>query len=225
MTEIAHPTREKLSRERVVVAALHVMDAEGLEAVSMRRVAREVGVEAMSLYHYVADKDDLLDGIVEQVLLGFPTPEGDPRSDWRAYGRQVARAWRTVLKAHPNVLPLLAERKTATNDLASLVPMETALHALKASGLSTADAVQAFHAIGGYIFGFVMMESGQLFAAHPGVFDAQALGADLPSDRLPCIAEALPYLLDCDFDAQFEFGLDLMIEGLAARAAASSAPG
>lgn len=224
MTEPGSPTREKLSRQRVVAAALRVMDAEGLEAVSMRRVAREVGVEAMSLYHYVADKDDLLDAIVQQVLLDFPTPAGDPETDWRAYGREVARAWRTVLKAHPNVLPLLSERKTPTADLDSLVPMETALRALKASGLSMPDAVQAFHAMGGFIFGFVLMESGQLFAAHPGVFDAQAFGAALPADRLPAIAEALPFLLNCDFDAQFEFGLDLMIEGIAARAAATGPP-
>ncbi len=214
---MATKTRERLTRDRVIEAALRVLDAESLEAVSMRRVAREVGVEAMSLYNHVRDKDDLLEGILERILRAFPEPEGDPVEDWAAYGRDVARAWRTVLKAHPNALPLLAERKSPPTEAGALVPMETALRALRAAGLSDRDAVQAFHAIGGYIFGFVMMETGQLFGAPAtGPFPATFI-ADFPADRLPCVAASLPYMMECDFDEQFEFGLDLMIQGLRAK--------
>ena len=92
-------SREPLTRERVVEAALRVMDEEGLDAVSMRRVAREVGVEAMSLYHHVEDKEDLLDGICEHVMAGFEFP--DPVEDWAENCRRGARAWRRLLQAHP----------------------------------------------------------------------------------------------------------------------------
>ena len=85
-------TREPLTRDRVIEAALRVMDTEGLEAVSMRRVAREVGVEAMSLYHHVEDKEDLLDGICEHVMAGFDFP--DLVDDWAENCRRGARAWR-----------------------------------------------------------------------------------------------------------------------------------
>ncbi|MGE5225302.1 MAG: TetR/AcrR family transcriptional regulator C-terminal domain-containing protein [Planctomycetaceae bacterium] len=217
---MATKTRERLTRERVVEAALKVLDAEGLEAVSMRRVAREVGVEAMSLYNHVRDKDDLLEGILERILRAFPEPTGDPVEDWAAYGRDVARAWRTVLKAHPHALPLLAERKAPPTDPEVLVPMETALRTLRQAGLSDRDAVQAFHAIGGYIFGFVMMETGQLYGGpDTGSFPPTFVTA-FPAERLPCVAAALPYLTHCDFDEQFEFGLDLMLEGLRAKIAA-----
>lgn len=209
-------TREKLTRQRVVDAALMVLDAEGIEAVTMRRVAHDVGVEAMSLYNHVRDKEDLLDGIVEHVLLGFPTPDVDPSQDWSEYGRQVARGWRAVLNAHPHVLPLLAGSRSPVANPDAMLPMETALRTLREAGLSDRDAVQAFHAIGGYIFGFVLMESGQVFGT-PGGGAPGAPTVDLPADQLPCVTACLPYLLDCNFDEQFEFGLDLMIEGLRAK--------
>jgi len=210
-------TREKLTRERVVEAALRVLDAEGIEAVTMRRVAREVGVEAMSLYNHVRDKEDLLDAVVEHVLLDFPTPDVDPSLDWSEYGRQVARGWRSVLIAHPHVLPLLAGSRSPVANPDAMLPMETALRALREAGLSDRDAVQAFHAIGGYIFGFVLMESGQVFGTPGGGGAPGAPMVDLPADQLPCVTACLPYLLDCNFDEQFEFGLDLMIEGLRAK--------
>lgn len=212
-------TREPLSRERVVDAAVRVMDAEGLDAVSMRRVAREVGVEAMSLYHHVRDKDDLLDAIATAIMRGFEAPS--ETGDWADNGRDIARAWRRLLKAHPNAIALFAERKRPLDDVEALRPMEVALRALGEAGLSQADAVQAFHAIGGYIFGFVAMETGGLFGPGPGAAadpDDHAEGIALGT--LPCVTAALPYLARCDFDQQFEFGLDLMIEGLRAKVAA-----
>ena len=87
--------RERLSRDRVVEAALAIMDAEGLDAVTMRRVARDVGVEAMSLYHYVQDKDDLLDGVCARVMQDFRYPDED--RPWIEVARDGAREWRRVL--------------------------------------------------------------------------------------------------------------------------------
>ncbi|MEO8291871.1 MAG: TetR/AcrR family transcriptional regulator C-terminal domain-containing protein [Actinomycetota bacterium] len=212
-------TREKLSRERVVEAALGIMDREGLEAVTMRRVAREVGVEAMSLYHHVADKDDLLDGLCARVMTDFRIPARDDRP-WMERARHGAHEWRRVLKSHPNVIALFAERSKPMTDVNALRPMEYALSLIMESGADEREAVQFFNVMGGYIMGFVMMETGQMFTA--GALDAQrpdaaAIAATFPAGQLPCIAAALPYLATCDPDEQFEFGLDLLFRGMQTR--------
>ncbi len=213
--------RERLTRERVVEAALRVMDAEGLEAVSMRRVAREVGVEAMSLYHHVQDKDDLLAGVCSLVMQEFDIPEHDDRP-WDERARSGAREWRSVLKSHPNVIALFAEQTKPVTDVDALKPMEHALSLIMETGLDEREAVQVFNVLGGYIMGFVMMETGRMFTA--GAVDAESPNVELvtrtfPADQLPCIAAALPHLASNDPDEQFELGLDLMLAGLRARLA------
>jgi len=219
--------RPPLTRDRVIEAALRLMDEEGLEAISMRRVARDVGVEAMSLYHHVADKEDLLAGVVERVMAEFVVP-ATPDAGWDRYGREVARAWRRLLTAHPHVMPLLAHSDQKVVRPHSLRPMEEALRVLREAGLSERDAVQGFHVMGGYIMGFVLLEAGGMFgrsddhggAAHP----APAWSAVVSAETYPYIAASLPHLDACDLDEQFEFGLDLMFEGLRARAGRSPSP-
>lgn len=209
-------TREPLSRDRVIAAALRVMDQEGLDAVSMRRVAREVGVEAMSLYHHVEDKEDLLDGICEQVMAEFEFP--DPGPDWAENCRKGARAWRRLLKAHPAVMRLFAEQRGPVRSVDSMRPTEFALEILSSSGLSDRDTAQAFHAFGGYIQGFVMMELGSIAG---GVDEEHMkmhaeLAAAMP-DEFPALQAVFRYFAECDPDEQFEFGLDLLIRGLEAK--------
>lgn len=209
--------REPLSRERVVAAALDLVDREGLEALSMRRLGAVLGVEAMSLYNHVRDKEDLLGAIAELALGRFRTPE--PTGDWSEDARQAAREWRRLFREHPSLIRLLAERKEPLGSVEALGPMEHALGILGRAGLSPRDAVQAFQAFGGYIFGFVMMEQGIMLSgddpahrrAHLEMAEAIA-GAHLPR-----LLEALPHLVECDPDERFEFGLDLLIEGLRAR--------
>jgi len=200
--------REKLTRERIVEAALRVMDAEGLEAVTMRRIGRELGVEAMSLYNHVRDKEDLMDGICVLVMSEYPYPEVD-ETDWIDTGRRAARAWRQVLKSHPNVTAVFAERTKPMVSPEALRPMEFALGVLRNAGLSDRDAVRTFHAVGGYIQGFVLMELGQMWDRH------EAAGRAVPADAFPSIAACMPHLVGSDADEQFEYGLDLMLEGLA----------
>jgi TetR/AcrR family transcriptional regulator, tetracycline repressor protein len=214
--------REPLTRDQVVDAALRLMDVEGLEAVSMRRVAREVGVEAMSLYNHVRDKEDLLDGVVERIMSEFAFPQTPADGDPISYGREIARGWRALLKAHPNVMALFAHRHKPMRSLDSLRPMEVALGALRDMGLPVEDSVRAFQVIGGYIMGYVMMEHGAIFSPSDDE-DAVEFARQIPADELPCVAAALPYMADCDVDAQFEFGLDLMLEGLRARSARADA--
>jgi AcrR family transcriptional regulator len=211
--------REPLTRERVVTAALKVMDEEGLEAVSMRRVGRELGVEAMSLYNHVRDKEDLLDGITEQVMSEFRVPPDT--SDWLEAGREAVREWRRLLKAHPQVIQVFVERHKPMDSITSMRPMEFALACLRGAGLSPQEAGEAFHAIGGYIFGFVLMETREMFGGPRSDHTPEELQAMIPADQLPNVAECFPAICMINPDEQFEFGLDLLLRGLQARLARS----
>ena len=228
--EQAMPARERLTRDRVVEAAMRIMDDEGLDAVTMRRVAREVGVEAMSLYHYVRDKEDLLDGMCAMVMRDFRYPDEDRQ--WVEVARDGAREWRRVLREHPNVIALWADRQRPMTELESLMPMEFALRVIGRAGIDEREGVLIFNVLGGYIMGVVMMEVGAMFSAgttranavdtgtvHAKLPD-EASAQFLPADRVPCIIAALPHLAECDPDEQFEFGLDLLLAGIEARVVA-----
>jgi AcrR family transcriptional regulator len=187
-------------------------------------VAREVGVEAMSLYHHVRDKEDLLDDICVHVMREFRIPAG-PSAGWPESGRYAAREWRRLLKSHPNVISVFAERRKPMTELDALRPMEFALSTILETGMSLRDAVEVFNVVGGYIMGFVMMETGMMFSA--GALDQDAPNPDeaarlLPQGEVPVIHAALPHLATCDPDEQFELGLDLLLAGIAARFGTSS---
>ena len=207
--------RERLTRERIVEAALRIMDSEGLEAVTMRRIGRELGVEAMSLYNHVEDKEEVLDWICERVMANFEFPR--PSGDWAETCRRAARSWRRLLQAHPDLIRLFAQGRGPVRSVESLRPMEFALQLLREAGLSDRDAVQAFHAVGAYIQGFVMMEHGSVAGGPQHAKIHQEVAAALNPDEFPAFRAVGPYFAECDLDDQFEFGLDLLIEGLLAK--------
>jgi AcrR family transcriptional regulator len=215
-TETSPTRREPLTRERIIQTALRLMDSEGLEAVTMRRIGRELGVEAMSLYNHVADKEEILAGVIEAVLAKFRFAEDEGR-DWAERGRTAAREWRRLLKEHPNVITLMSEQRKPMTSLAALRPTEHALAILRSAGLPDEETVLAFRAFGGYIQGFVLAEVANLFGGEEVGADPGDLFDGLPLEELPNLAGALPYLFHCDFDAAFEYGLDLMIRGLQAK--------
>jgi AcrR family transcriptional regulator len=211
--------RAPLTRERVIAAALQIMDKQGLEALTMRRIGRHLGVEAMSLYNHVRDKEDILDGICEHVMAQFQVPEAE---DWADAARLGGREYRRLLLAHPSVITLMTERKGPFTKPESLRAYEFALDVFHRAGLAGADAVKAFHAFGGYILGFVTMELGLMIGgtedeAH--VLAHQEMARLVASADLPRLREALPHFIDCDEEEQFDFGLDLLIDGLRARTA------
>jgi AcrR family transcriptional regulator len=198
---------------------LEIMDAEGLEAVTMRRIGRELGVEAMSLYNHVRDKEDILDGISEAVMSKFEIP--DRSGDWAEDSRAMAMEWRRLLGLHPGVMQLLAERHKPLEGMVAYRPMDAALDALSGAGLSAREAAQAFNALGGYIMGFVMMEQG-LMPGHERQVHAhqhEDLVEALQEAGLTRLGECFQYFAECPTDEQFEFGLDLMLAGLAVKAA------
>jgi AcrR family transcriptional regulator len=213
------PRREPLSRERIIHAALRIMDDEGLDAVTMRRVGRELGVEAMSLYNHVRDKEDILDGITEEVLGGLRVPTAD---DWAESARLTAREFRRVLLAHPGVMTLLTERDKPFTTVDSLQLYERIFDLFRMAGLSEADTAQAFHVFGGYILGSVTLELGLMVGSPKDEAHHEEMARLVESADLPRMREVMPFLIDCDLDAQFDFGLDLMIEGLRSRIAETS---
>ena len=209
--------REPLSRERIIHTALRIMDEEGLEAVSMRHIGRALGVEAMSLYNHVQDKEDILDSICEAVLSEFRIPDAD---EWTEGARLAAREYRRLLLAHPTVVTLMTERKRPLTTAESLRAYEFALEVFRTAGLSEADSVKSFHVFGGYILGFVTMELGLMVGGPGDEAHSQAhqeMARMLESADLPRMREAMPHFMNCDLEEQFEFGLDLLIEGLRAR--------
>jgi len=216
----ARRRREPLTRERIVRAALRLMDQEGLEAVTMRHLGRELGVEAMSLYNHVEDKEDILDGILEMVMAEFDFPE--ETGDWEADVRAGCRAWRRLMTAHPTVIALFAESKHPASSPERLRPMEWAFDLLRRGGLSDDDVVHAFRAFGGYIMGFVLNEVANPV---PGMGDRdhraehEQLARILPAEEFPNLARLLPLLAECDPEVDFEFGLDLLLDGIKARTA------
>jgi AcrR family transcriptional regulator len=189
----------------------------------MRRVGRELGVEAMSLYNHVRDKEDILDAMTELVMIEYELPR--PSGDWREDAKNAAREWRRLLRRHPNVVALMAERRKPLANPESFRPMDVALGILRAAGLDVRDAAQAFNAFGGYIMGFVIMEQGMMLG-HEGPDEEhrqmhEELARMLQGGDMPHLVEAFPILHECTTEEQFEFGLDLMIRGLEARIARS----
>lgn len=205
------------------------MDEDGLEAVTMRRIGRELGVEAMSLYNHVQDKEDILDSICEEVLTEFLVPEEE---GWDQLARLGAREYRRLLLAHPNVLTLMSERKSPMTNPDALRAYEFGLELFRKAGLSTLDAMKAFHAFGGYIMGYVTMELGTMVGGPDDEEHSRAhqeMARVLETADLPCLRESLPHMMELDVEEQFEFGLDLLIEGIRARIsmtrATTAAPG
>ena len=199
--------RQPLSRRRVLEEAVRFVDREGLEALTMRKLGAELGVEAMSLYNHVPNKSALLDGMVE-VLLGELEVPAETHS-WEERIREGYGAFRRLAHEHPNVFPLLVNRPPDTMDGAWLV--EEFLKTLGEAGFDQETALHAFRALSSYTFGYAMAEI-RGFALEPDGFRLGAHG--LSPEEFPRISELKPHLKSVDHDAEFEFGLDLILAGL-----------
>lgn len=205
--------RDRLSRRRVLEAALRIVDSEGLNALTMRRLGRELGVEAMSLYRHVPNKDALLDGIVELIVLEIEVP-AHVDGDWKEAARQIVRSYRRAAHSHPNAFPLVTMRPLNTPE--GLRRLDATFEILRRAGLDEPTAIVAFRTLASYTRGFALEEvTGRAIGAEP-------LGSDrldpraLPADEFPRLAELAPRLVAADRDAEFERGVDLILTGLEA---------
>ncbi|WP_217545680.1 TetR/AcrR family transcriptional regulator [Streptomyces sp. GbtcB6] len=208
----------QLNRDAIVEATLKVIDLDGIDAVSMRSVARILGVDPKSLYNHVAGKDGLLDAVAEHILgsMRLPEPTGDVRGDLLAIGH----AFRDRALAHPQAAPLVLTRQLASFE--GLAPVDAVLTALRAAGCPQRDAVSILRSLIATLIGTLLREvhAGPTYGMTdaPGIAQRQAA---LEQSGLPRVAEAAADLARFDSDAEFGFTLDLALDAVMARLAAS----
>ena len=221
----SHPmpeTRAPLSRQRVLQAAVELADADGVEALTMRNLAQHLGVEAMSLYYHVENKaallDVLVDVIVTEILEEVTTKDGPaPESDWKAAMRQRILVARTVLLRHKWAAPLI-EQSTSMS-VAIITYYEGVLEIFRIGGFSYDLAHHALHALGSRALGFTQ----ELFDPDQDPDDAsQEMFAQM-ADQFPHLANMMTEIVHegpdttigwCDDQTEFEFGLDILLDGL-----------
>lgn len=205
--------RTPLNRERVVRAAVALADAAGLEALSMRKLGQRLGVEAMSLYNHVANKDDLLDGMVDIVLSEIDPPAND--AGWRTAMSQRAASVREALARHPWATGLM-ELRTKPGP-ASLRHHEAVLECLREAGFSIENATHAYWLLDSYIYGFAIQEASLPFGTPEELAKmAEIVLPQVPAAEYPRLNEAAAASLESGYDYtdEFEFGLDLILDGL-----------
>ena len=205
--------RTQLTRDRVVGAGIELADRDGIESISMRRLAQELGVEAMSLYTHVRNKDDLLDGMVDGVIGKIPTSADG--ADWKTSLRQMVLAARSIVLTHPWA-PRLIESRT-TPGPATMRYINIVLGLLREGGFTIAQAHHALHILGSRALGFtqdLFDDSGDL-EPETAASLASELGAALPYVAEMALAVTHGGALGrCDDELEFEFALDFILDGL-----------
>ncbi len=211
--------RAPLTPGRIVDAAAAVADRAGLPGVTMRSVARELGVEAMSLYHHVSGKDALLDALADWVFAKIPPPQAD--LPWRPALARRCSAARAALSAHPWGLGLLESRRSPGPE--TLRHHDAVLGSLLGAGFPVPLAAHAFSVLDAYVFGFVLTEQNLPFA--PGETAPEFIEAlALPPTDYPHLTSFITAHVgdDYDYGDEFAIGLDLILDGLEARLRAAT---
>jgi AcrR family transcriptional regulator len=205
--------RAPLTRDRVLHAALKLADEGGTAALTMQRIGRRLGVEAMSLYRHVRNKDDILDGIIDLVFAEIELPAD--RSNWRTVLRAQSISTRAALHRHPWAIALMESRMTPGP--ANLRSHEDTLTVLLDAGCSAVMAVHAYNLVDSYVLGFALQEANFPFsnAEELAAMSAEIL-ANQRADEYPNSARVATELLTSGFDYadEFEFGLDLILGAL-----------
>jgi len=206
--------RAPLSRDRVLLGAMAVADAGGIGSLTIRSLAAELGVKPMSVYHHVANKDEILDGIVDLVFSEIERPS--PDGDWRAEMRRRAISARAVLRVHPWAIPLLQSRTNPGP--ATLRHHNSVIGALRAAGFSMAMTAHAYALMDSYVFGFALSEAALPINGPETVTEVadEMLHLFSPADYPHLLEFTVEHILKpgYDFGAEFEFGLDLVLDGL-----------
>jgi AcrR family transcriptional regulator len=193
----------------VLQAALDLVDREGAHALTMRRLGRELGVEAMSLYSHVDGKDDLVDGVVEKVFREMP-PIRPGAGSWQQLVRTHARSYRAVLLEHPHAVRLVAGRPLVTEGTASFV--DSALGLLRGIGLDVHLADRVLGIVASFTLGHVSEQVGH---DERDARPARRSDEARQRSRYPNLAE-LDRMKPADYDTEFELALDWMINGIEA---------
>ncbi|GAA1622141.1 TetR/AcrR family transcriptional regulator [Georgenia ruanii] len=208
--------RTGLSEDAVAQRALALIDADGIEGLSMRKLAAELGVSTMTLYSYFPDRAALLDGVAQAIYAQIDAPEdaGGPRETLRVLMRGVRR----VLLAHPHALPLIAEYPPRT--LAALAFINAGFRALRRAGVGPRDTARAYRALAAYSLGTAQVEINGYFRAGegPAAGRPESEESSVEVGRiLPYLAEVGPLLGELDDAGEFDYGLDLTLDGFMGR--------
>jgi AcrR family transcriptional regulator len=209
--------RLRLSKERVLSAAMAVADRGGLPGLTIRSLAKELGAKPMSVYYYVASKDELLDSLVDVVFEEIELP--NPKGKWREEMRRRAISARARLKQHPWAIGLL-ESRTSPGP-ATLRHHDVVLDCLRHANFSLELTAHAYALIDSYVYGFALQEASLPFEGPDTVGEvAEPIMALMATGEYPTMVEmATTYYLrpGYDFADEFEFGLDLILDGLERR--------
>ncbi|WP_407697952.1 TetR/AcrR family transcriptional regulator [Streptomyces apocyni] len=210
----AGKARAPLSRERVIRTAVAVADEKGSAALTMRAIAEPLGVEAMSLYHHVAGREDILDGMVDAVFAEIDLPPRD--TDWRSAMRHRADSARAAIRRHPWAVALMDSRTRPGP--ATLRHHDAVIGALRGAGFSVPMAAHAVSLIDSYLYGFVLQELSLPFKGGAELEEvATAILNDMPADAYPHLTElATEHALKPGYDYadEFPYGLTLILEAL-----------
>jgi AcrR family transcriptional regulator len=210
----AAESRTPLSRDRVLRAAVAFADESGIATLTMRKLGEALGVEAMSLYNHVANKGDLLDGMIDLVFSEIDLPSGG--AGWKAAMRRRAVSARQALSRHPWAIGLM-ESRTSPGP-ATLRHHDAVLGSLRQGGFPVALAAHAFSVLDSYIYGFALQEATLPFEAGEETADlAQMIMARFTAGEYPYLTElTVEHVLQpgYDYGHEYEFGLDLILDGL-----------
>ena len=202
--------RVPLSRERVLRAAVALADQSGIESLTMRRLGQELGVEAMSLYNHVANKDAILDGVVDLVLGDIEVPPTG--THWKTAMRERAISAHEVLLAHPWAAMLIMSRFNIGPGMTRY--LDATLGRLREGGFSITGALDAWNTLDSHLYGFTLQELNLPFE----VDQTQQVSADvlgqLPADEYPHVVEVITEIMHSGRKEDFELGLDLILDGL-----------
>lgn len=214
MAETKPDTRARLSRDRVLAGAVAFADEHGIEALTMRKLGQALGVEAMSLYNHVANKDELLDGMVDIVFAEIGLPAGD--AGWKEAMRRRAVAARQALSRHRWAIGLM-ESRTSPGP-ATLRHHDAVIGCLRGAGFSVEMAAHAFSLLDSYIYGFALQEASLPFDTAPQTAEvAEMILSRMQPDQYPHLTElAVEHVLQpgYSYGNEFEFGLDVILDGL-----------
>jgi AcrR family transcriptional regulator len=202
--------RVPLSRERVLRAAVALADQSGIESLTMRRLGRELGVEAMSLYNHVANKEAILDGVVDLVLGDIEVPPTG--THWKTAMRERAISAHEVLLAHPWAAMLIMSRFNIGRGMTRY--LDATLGRLREGGFSIMGALDAWNTLDSHLYGFTLQELNLPFEVEQTrQVSADVLG-QLPADEYPHIVEVITEIMQSGRKEDFELGLDLILDGL-----------